>query len=183
MGRARLRAGELIAALGAVAVVVLLLGVDWFSRPRAGNLSGWDALPTVRWVLLGAIALALVSALATVWARTPALPVAAGVAAAVGCLVAAALLAYRVLISTPGPGHDYGTLAGAYAGLACMLVVVGAGLWAVRDERPGRHSELEAELRPAPPPDAAAGARAPEAGARPGEARRQGGGQVPGPAA
>jgi hypothetical protein len=154
MRATRLRGGEALGGLGSIALVVLLFAVDWFSRPGDGDVTGWDSLVTLRWVLIGAAAVALAAAVAAAWARTPALPVAAGVTAAITGAGAALLLAYRVLVSTPGPRHDYGSMTGAYVGLACAVAVAVGALWAIRDERPRRAARVDAEVRPAPPRDA-----------------------------
>ncbi|TMK39220.1 MAG: hypothetical protein E6G56_11775 [Actinobacteria bacterium] len=164
MGPGRLRGGELIGSLGSIVAVALLFAVDWFSRPGDTNVTGWDALITLRWVVVGTAALALAAAVAAAWARTPALPVAAAVAAAIAGIATALLLAYRVLISTPGPNHDYGSKVGAYVGLGCVVGSTLGALWAVRDERPRRATQVEAEVRPAPPRSASGANRPPATG-------------------
>jgi hypothetical protein len=146
MDSARLRGGEVLGALGGIVAVASLFALDWFARRGGGKVSGWDALVSLRWVLVGAAAVTLLAALCTAWSRTPALPMAAGVAAAGIGLLATALVAYRVLISTPGAAQ-----AGAYLGLAGTLALAVGGLWAIRDERPRHPTQVAIERRPAPP--------------------------------
>ena len=73
----RIRLGELLAAAGAVCVIVSLT-LPWYENSE-GKLSAWSTFgPAVVLLILATIA-ALVLFLATLTERTPALPVAAGV--------------------------------------------------------------------------------------------------------
>lgn len=172
MSLGRLRSGEMLAAAGALALLVLLF-LDWFGpevRPRvteasgrllrpALNTGGWEA---VGWLL--AILLAAVLALAAwlvVTAATDA-PVsramtAAVLTAALGTIVLV-VLAVRVTVAQPalGAGLPAGAVTvkpAAYLGLAALAVLV-LGAWrTIADERTDapQSAYTPPPARPAPP--------------------------------
>jgi hypothetical protein len=141
----RLRAGEWVAALGAVGLLVLLF-FDWFaveagagaSAAAAGlaHTSGWGALGWFMDVLLCvAIAGGLAMFYMTVKRASPAWPVGAGVLTwTVGALIVLVLLV-RVTVAQPGQDALVAVQLPAYLGLACAaLIPVGAFL-SLHDER------------------------------------------------
>jgi hypothetical protein len=166
----RLRTGELLAAFGALVLLVALL-LPWFEL--AGETAsadvhetglrslGWLALVPLVLTLLGAFGLVV----ATVAERTPTLPLAIGVATVPLALVAVLVVAVR-LIAEPGlgVGASDGEVAirlPAIAGLVGALGVL-AGTWlALADERTDtaeaiaqteRALSVRGAPRPVPPP-------------------------------
>jgi hypothetical protein len=172
----RLRAGEWLAAAGAVALTALLF-LDWFEyetrAPRAEGLGGSGGIlntldtfgpapSTTGWSILGwpvVAALVVVIGLA-VWL----VAATAGDAAVSQPVMAAALLsalgpvvllvvALRVTVAQPGPDEVIAVQPAAYLGLAALAAVV-AGAWrAIADERTGapESAYTPPPARPAPP--------------------------------
>ncbi|HUR85740.1 MAG TPA: hypothetical protein VMY78_10380 [Solirubrobacteraceae bacterium] len=149
-----LRRGELLAGLGAAALIFLMF-LDWF-----GGRSAWEALTIGRFLLVAIALLALTLVVLTVTARPVAM---AGSAASITVGAAGLVLLYllfRIVVDEPGPdaGADIG--AGAYLGLLSVLGCA-AGAWrALGDERtdaPASLRQTERVLavrgapRPAPP--------------------------------
>jgi hypothetical protein len=175
----RLRSGEIVAGLGAAALLVSLF-LAWFggeptTYAPAGALpsdfadlrvSGWAALgwlALVPLVATGALAIALV--VTTVFGRTPAVPLAIGVVIVPWALLATLAILVR-LIAQPGLGVGVGDIYvqvrwPAYMGLAGVVVVL-LGAWrAIGDERTDteqaraqteRALSVRGTPRPVPPP-------------------------------
>jgi hypothetical protein len=151
----RLHAGEWLAAAGAVALLGSLF-LDWYAV-RAGPgapvlpLTGWEAFGVVDALLALVAACGLALAAVTATQRGPALPLAAGVVAAVSGTAGVLLVALR-LLDRPGPDDLVALRPGAFAGLLGALGVA-AGAWlALRDEAPRVPREAAVpELRPTPP--------------------------------
>lgn len=151
----RLRRGEIAAALAAVALLVLLLAVAWFRSGSGGHrtASGWASLPGLRWLILAAVAAALLLAFTQAACRGPALPSTLSMVATV--LGAAASVALIVRLPTAAGAPR----AGAYAGLAAALVLTGAALASLRQEagwRPGPGRPIETVPLDWPQPGAGA---------------------------
>jgi hypothetical protein len=154
MRLSRLRSGEIVAGLGAIALLVAL-SLAWFgAEPTvyapvdeipAGfrgllHQSGWSGLGWLALVpLVVTIALALALVVATAAERTPALPLAIGVLTVPSALLAVLVILAR-LIDQPGlgvnaPDSFVEVRWPAYLGLAGALAVL-AGAWrAIGDER------------------------------------------------
>ncbi len=142
----RLRAGEIIAAVAAVVLLVDLLAVSWYSTGEAATVwvSGWQALTVLRWLILLAVAVALALAWFQATRRAPALPSSLSVIATVlGALTTLALIV-RVLISVPGLLGMTAVDEGAYVGLASSLVLTAAALRSLRQEDPPDPARNEA---------------------------------------
>jgi hypothetical protein len=128
---------ELIAAGGAVLLLVSLLFLKWFGlggavgrfAPRAaatGSEGAWHTLTLLRWLALLTIVVALLPLLMRVGQRWigPSRRTTAAVAALGG--VTMLLLGYRVLIDLPDPQHVVDQKAGAIlALLGALLILVG----------------------------------------------------------
>jgi hypothetical protein len=71
---ARLRRGELLAGIGAVALLVFLFALPWLSA-AGHNRAGWSALPTVRWLLVITALTGLGLVVTQAALRAPAVPV------------------------------------------------------------------------------------------------------------
>ncbi len=144
---ARLRFSEWLAGAGAVALVVFLFALNWYngSPPR----DGWQALPTLRWLLLVAVALVIVTVLAQALARGPALSVALDVVSLVVTAIAVVLLIVR--LATTGASLCPGAFLGLAASLA-MLVGVFASLRIEQGWPPGPDRAIEVVALPADRP-------------------------------
>lgn len=146
----RLRAGEWIAALSGVALLVSLF-LPWYGAGADGDATGWEALAAVD------IALALVAAfgvsllVVTASQSVPAVPVALSTVVTLVGLIGVVLVLVR-LAATPG-GLD-GRELGVWLALVAAIGIV-AGAWvAMHDERlspDGTHTDLTGRPAPAPP--------------------------------
>lgn len=159
----RMRAGEWVAGLGAVALLVLMF-FDWFGSelrygPVSGSADGFEqvgfgsAWSTLGWFMDLLVAIAIFGGLAlsymTVKRASPAWPVGAAVLTWVlGSLIFLVLLV-RVTVAQPGQDELVGVQMPGYLGLvACFLVPLG-GFLSLRDER--THDSAEARAYTPPP--------------------------------
>jgi hypothetical protein len=142
----RLRSGELLALLGAIAIIVALTR-SWYVAPQ-GNLDAWDTFgPTIVLLMLAAAG-GLALALATVTERTTALPVAAAVWGTLLGIIGVVAAVIRLL---ERPDHATALCAGAWIAFAGALLVA-VGCWqSMRDERPGLYTPAEPPVQPTPP--------------------------------
>jgi len=157
----RLRSGEIVAGVGAAALLVSLF-LDWFERAdEATQQSGWGRLGWLALVpLVATIALGLALVVATVAERTPVLPLAIGVVTVPWALLALLAILVR-LVAEPGPDAEVDVRWPACLGLAGSIAAL-AGAWrALADERTDtaearaqteRALSVRGEPRPVPPP-------------------------------
>jgi hypothetical protein len=147
----RLRLGEWLAALDCVVLTVLLFGVGWYglagvagrtasSMGVSVSISGWHALPTLRWLILVTIVAGIALAFFQATRAAPALPVTLSVIVTVLAILTALGLIYRVLISVPGADSLFEAKVGGYVALACSLVLIYAGVRSMREESPRSQS-------------------------------------------
>jgi hypothetical protein len=138
----RLRNGDRLVALGAVALLVVMFFCKWFgvqvpalisafvaATHASTSADAWHTLETIRWLLLltAIVSLALVVLRAVGITSTPL----SAAVAALGVL-SSGLVLYRVLISHPFAHAE--VKIGAWLGLAaCALIAVG-GYLAATDE-------------------------------------------------
>jgi len=146
----RLRAGEWVAALSGIVLLVSLF-LPWYGAGAEGEASGWEALAAID------IALALVAAFGvsllviTASQRVPAVPIALSAVVTFAGLIGVVLALIRVA-SVPD-GLD-GRELGVWLGLLGTIGIVAGGWLAMRDERlspEGRHTDLTGRPTPAPP--------------------------------
>jgi drug/metabolite transporter (DMT)-like permease len=166
----RLRSGEIIAAIGAVAVLVSL-GLNWFElRSPVATVgqheSGVRSLGWLAVLIIGGAALLALAYVATTATRTsPTLPVALQVVgttlAFLAVLVVVIRMLFRPTLGVEGGGADLAW--GALAGLVSTLVMAYGMGRAMADERTDsrdsrRQTErvlaVRGEPRPAPPREA-----------------------------
>lgn len=151
----RLRAGEVIAAL---AGVLLLLGLflPWYSHDVVTSFGARPALPSqnafealaVTDLLLVLVAIAAIGlAITTAAENTVAVPIAYATLLAAAGIVATILVLVH-LGATPAVSHppetrvQTGTAAGAYVALLAAAGVLGGALLAMRDERLSKGGRL-----------------------------------------
>jgi hypothetical protein len=133
----RLRSGELVVAVGTAGLAVLMF-LDWF-----GGRSAWETLTLGRLLLVVTLGLAATLVVMTLSRRAVSMATsAATVTIGVGTLALLYLL-YRVGIDEPGPNGLVSIDAGAYAGLACALAIVGGAWRTLDDERTQAATSLE----------------------------------------
>ena len=149
----RLRSGELVTAFGAAALFATMF-LDWF-----GGRTAWGTMTIGRVLLVLTIALATTLVVLTLRRHAVSMAMStATITIGVGALTLM-LLAYRVLIDEPGRNGLVSIDAGAYLGLA-LLVVLLAGVWrTIADERTDSGASLRQTERvlavrgaPRPPP-------------------------------
>jgi hypothetical protein len=149
----RLRSGELLAAVSAVGLLVVMF-LDWF-----GGRSAWEALAIGRILLVALALLALTLVVLTLTARPVAMAASAASIAIGVTALAVLLLLFRIVVDEPGPDAGAQIGIGAYLGLLFVLGC-GAGAWrALADERTDAASSLRQTERvlavrgaPRPPP-------------------------------
>ena len=140
----RLRSGETLAALGAVALAVLL-AFDWFflSTPDARIGAHESGIRSLGWLagllLIFAILSALALAFFTVTHRAPGIPVMLGVLTTCRGVFAMIAIAVR-LVAQPGLGVEAGNAdveveLPAYLGLLAALAITAGGWRTMADER------------------------------------------------
>ncbi len=124
----RLRRGELLAGTGAVLLLIFMLAGKWFGH-RGTSRTGWEALTTLRWLLVVTIAAAFALVLAQITRRSPAVPVTLSLLVALLGPISVLALIYRVLINAPA--HEQ---AGAYLGLLSAVAIAYGGYLSFREE-------------------------------------------------
>lgn len=144
-GLGRLRAGEWLALIGAVLVVVSLFE-PWYEG-LLGSLDAWNTFGPTIVLLLAALCAALAMILSALTERTTALPIATAVWTVALSLLAVIAMVVRVL---ERPEHARYTCVGVWLALAGAVAIL-AGSWLViDDERPSSYERLKIEPRPRP---------------------------------
>jgi hypothetical protein len=151
-GLTRIRTGEALTGIGAIALFVLLFA-DWFSGGGVSR-SGWSSLGWALIVLLaGLIGVGAVLVISTIARAKPAIIVGSAVIAVVLASVTLPIALVRVLITQPdldlGLGNGaVGIDAAAWLGLVA-LALIGVGAWVtLADERT---NAPESAYTPPPP--------------------------------
>jgi hypothetical protein len=159
----RLRVGDMIAAGGAVVLLVLMF-LDWYAvggTTRVGNqaikvsvgLTAWEAFGITDILLALSALVAIGLVVFTVTRTSPALPVAASViTTAVGAL--ASLLVFYRILNQPGPNEFLEVKLPAFLGLGAVLAIAVGGWRSMRDEE-WAVEPLPVDTRPAPPREGA----------------------------
>jgi hypothetical protein len=143
----RLRSGELLALAGAVALAVLSF-LPWY-RSASGHLTAWDLFGLTDVLIVIAIVPALALAAASVFERSPAVPVALEVWTSVLALPACVAIAVRLLDK---PDHATALQPASWLSLIAGLAVFAGGWQSLRDEHPDLYEPVEPEARPIPVP-------------------------------
>lgn len=132
MKLSRLRRGEIIAFLSALALVLLVFLVDWFrfTNPDGSHTSAnaWTSLPTLRWLVLVTAAGGLLLGYFQGSREAPALPVAWGVVEVTLSAITTVALLIRVLTGEGSP------LIGAIAGLVAVAALTAGAFLSLREE-------------------------------------------------
>ena len=128
----RLRRGELLAATGAILLLVFLLAGTWYGHASNAR-TGWEALTELRWLVLVTIASAWLLAITQATRRAPAVPATLSMIVTVLGFITVLALIYRVLIDPPA--HEE---AGAYLGLLSAIAIAYGGFASLRQEGAAR---------------------------------------------
>jgi hypothetical protein len=147
MSLRRLRAGELVALLGAACVIVSLF-LPWYEN-ATGKLSAWDTFGPAVVLLIAAAAAALALVVSTITERSTALPVAAGVWSALLAIIGLVAAVVRVL---ERPDHANAVCAGAWLALAGAVAMLVGSWQSMRDERVSRYEPVQPPPRAPPAP-------------------------------
>ncbi|HEY4428197.1 MAG TPA: hypothetical protein VGN08_08355 [Solirubrobacteraceae bacterium] len=141
----RVRAGELLALIGAACVIVALLE-PWYEGP-IGRLDAWDTFGPTIVLLIASASAALALVISTLTERSPGLPVSLGVWNVLLGLIAAIAAVVRLL---ERPDHSTSLCSGPWLALAGALAIL-AGSWqSIRDERTSLYEPARPEPRPRP---------------------------------
>jgi hypothetical protein len=128
----RLRRGEIIAVLSALALVVLVFVVPWFRFTNADgshtSANAWTSLPTLRWFILVTAAGGLLLGYFQAARQAPALPVAWDVIEVTLSAITTVALLIRVLTGEGSP------LVGAFAGLVAVAALTAGAFLSLREE-------------------------------------------------
>jgi hypothetical protein len=174
---ARLRQGERIAALGGIALFIIMF-LNWFGITREGvadlsteeaedaaeafagegsaeadsfNINAWEAFSFIDILLLVAIVVAVALAAATATSRTVALPVAASALTAGVGILATLLVIYRLIDTPYGFDREYGV----FLGLIAAAAIAYGGWRAMQEEGTtfaAERDRLAGDREPPPPP-------------------------------
>ena len=120
----RLRRGEMLAGAGAILLLVFMLAGKW-----AGSRTGWEALVSLRWLLVVTIATAFGLVITQATRRSPAIPVTMSLMVTVLGAISVLALIYRVLINPPSHQH-----AAAYVGLLSAVGLTYGSYLSMREE-------------------------------------------------
>lgn len=149
-GLRRLRLGEL-ACLGGAICVVVSLTLPWYggapssaNADALGRLDAWATFGPAVVLLMIACLMALLLALATVFERSTALPVAAAVWMTLFGLIAVVAAIVRVL---ERPDGSSSLEIGAWLALAGAIAMFAGGWQSIRDERTELYEPADPERR------------------------------------
>ena len=140
----RMRLGELLATLGALALAVCTF-LPWYRTP-AGGLTAWNTFGASDVLIVIAVLGGLVLAFTTLTERSVALPVASAVWSTLAATIATIAVLSKLLDS---PAHS-SLRAAAWISLVAVLAILTGSWQTLRDERTDRYSPAEPEARPAP---------------------------------
>jgi hypothetical protein len=196
MDTTRLRMGEVIAAVSAFVLFVVLFFFKWYgvsvssafkkvtgvTIPNvnlpgvSSSANGWHSLTILRWLILLTIIVAVGMAILTMTQRSVALPVSASVIVTGLGALTAILILYRI-INQPGPNDLVTVKVGAWLGFLSAAGVAFGGFQAMREEGTSfsqAAEQIQGGRRPAPgaapaapPPPPAPEGEAPASGSAP----------------
>jgi hypothetical protein len=128
----RLRRGEVIALLSALALVALVFLIPWFqlTNPNGSHTSAnaWTSLPTLRWLILVTAAAGVLLAYLQASHEAPALPVSWDVIVVTLSAITTLLVLIRVLTGAGSPQ------VGAFTGLVAVAALTAGSLLSLREE-------------------------------------------------
>lgn len=146
MSLKRIRAGELIALIGAVCVIVSIVALRWYEVPGS-SLTAWDTFGATVVLLMLAALVALLLVGVTVTERSTALPVAAAVWSTTFGTVGVIAAIVRLLERPDGATALCG---GAWLAFAGTILIVMGSWQSMRDERQSLYPPAAPEPREPP---------------------------------
>jgi hypothetical protein len=159
MELSRLRRGELLAAAGGLALLVVMF-LDWYSvggvdGVRLQGATAWQSFGVLDVILALVALLGILLALFAASQRSPALPAATGVITSAAGMLALLLVLYRIL-NQPGPNGLVEVKYGAFLGFLCLAAIAAGGWRAMSENDPafdvtGGELDDRVAARPAPP--------------------------------
>jgi drug/metabolite transporter (DMT)-like permease len=135
----RLRRGEILAGVSALALMVFLFALNWLTV-RGHKRHGWEAIPVLRWVLLVTALIALTLTFTQATRPGPGLPVSLSVIVTVLGALSTLLLIIRLLTTSAA------VCAGAVLSLLAVIGITVGGFDSLRREqgwRPGPDHPIE----------------------------------------
>jgi hypothetical protein len=142
---ARLRPGEWIAGAGGLVLLASMFLLDWYQVTSGSGASGskfshstsvnaWQALTTLRWVMLVTIVASFALVYLQSSRRAPAIPATMSLIVTVLGILTVLALIFRVLIDLPGLVGNVSVSAGAYVGLLGAIAIAAGGYASLRQE-------------------------------------------------
>lgn len=165
MKSTRVHVGELISAVSALLLLVLMFAVKWYgvagvpdpsyARPAiSGAEDAWTGMAVIRWIILATVIAAVGSVALHASQRTHGTRTdTSRLVAALGTITSL-LLVYRVLISLPGGGTVIDQKLGAVLGLACALGIAWGGYESIIEQRARSGAAIAHRSRHRTPPPA-----------------------------
>ena len=148
----RLRSGEWIVGAGAAVLLASMFLLPWY-RVTSGSgasgspflhpttVDGWQALSTIRWLMLVTVAVSFGLVYFQAGRRAPAIPVTMSLIVTVLGILTALILIVRVLIDLPSLVGNVSARAGAYVGLLGAIMIACGGYVSLRQEGIARGDE------------------------------------------
>ncbi len=147
MGVERLRAGEWLAAVGGVVLVVSLF-LPWYGLLGA-DVSGFEALSVIDLLLALLALLAIALAVLQATQDSPAMPVGAAVLTATLGMLGVLLVLFRIVFEPESSALEVEI--GAWIALAATVAIAAGGWLSLMNEHVrGLPPDVEPELRPTP---------------------------------
>jgi hypothetical protein len=151
----RIAHGELLSACSALALLIVMYGLEWFgvdgipgrTPSLAWAVNAWHGLTLVRWVMLATIAVAVGAPLLHATQRAHGAKTSTGGVTLAGGVLTSALLIYRVLIDLPSANQVVDQKLGAFLGLLCAFGIALGGYEALREDRVGRGAPVAHRMR------------------------------------
>ncbi|MGZ4244218.1 MAG: hypothetical protein ACXVSE_08005 [Solirubrobacteraceae bacterium] len=142
----RIRVGALVSAVSALALLVILFGMEWYgvagvpdpsaARPAVSTAeNGWHGLTVTRWVLLATIVAAIGAVVLHASQREHGNKTDTSLIVAALGVISSVLLVYRVLIVLPAGTRVIDQKLGAFLGLLCVLGIAWGGYESIREQR------------------------------------------------
>ncbi len=130
----RAQRGELVAAAGALALLLLMFAFEWYGVdgiPGRSQVStaenAWQGLTVTRWLMLATIIVTLGSLVIHATQRDHGTTTDTSLVIAILGTLTAGVLIYRVLINTPSPGTIVDQKLGAYLGVLSAIAIALGG--------------------------------------------------------
>jgi len=140
------RTGELISFAGALVLLALMFGFEWFGLAVAKPASvqhaavssaenAWNGLTDLRWLMLATISASLGTVMLHASQRSHAVKTDTSLPVTALATLTAVLVGYRVLVALPTPDRVIDQKLGAYLGLSAAVAIAYGGYESIREQR------------------------------------------------